>query len=99
MKALLEKDKRRRASFSNKEVQRLILLYLIRNQKLSASQRLLLTLRLQQVSRDSSLVRLKNRCILTNRSKGVYREFRLSRIRLREMLANGLIPGYKKAVW
>ncbi len=99
MKALLEKDKRRRASFSNKEVQRLVLLYLIRNQKLSTSQRLLLTLRLQQVSRDSSLVRLKNRCILTNRSKGVYREFRLSRIRLREMLANGLIPGYKKAVW
>ncbi len=99
MKALLEKDKKRRTSFANKEVQRLILLYLIRNQKLSASQRLLLTLRLQQVSRDSSLVRLKNRCILTNRSKGVYREFRLSRIRLREMLANGLIPGYKKAVW
>ncbi len=99
MKALLEKDKRRRASFSNKEVQRLVLLYLIRNQKLSTSQRLLLTLRLQQVSRDSSLVRLKNRCILTNRSKGVYRDFRLSRIRLREMLANGLIPGYKKAVW
>ncbi len=99
MKALLEKDKKRRTSFANKEVQRLILLYLIRNQKLSASQRLLLTLRLQQISRDSSLVRLKNRCILTNRSKGVYREFRLSRIRLREMLANGLIPGYKKAVW
>jgi small subunit ribosomal protein S14 len=99
MKALLEKDKKRRTSFANKEVQRLILLYLIRNQKLPASQRLLLTLRLQQISRDSSLVRLKNRCILTNRSKGVYREFRLSRIRLREMLANGLIPGYKKAVW
>ncbi len=99
MKALLEKDKRRRASFSNKEVQRLILLYLIQNQKLPAAQRLLLTLRLQEISRDSSLVRLKNRCILTNRSKGVYREFRLSRIRLREMLANGLIPGYKKAVW
>jgi small subunit ribosomal protein S14 len=99
MKALLEKDKKRRTSFANKEVQRLILLYLIRNQKLPASQRLLLTLRLQEISRDSSLVRLKNRCILTNRSKGVYREFRLSRIRLREMLANGLIPGYKKAVW
>ncbi len=99
MKALLEKDKKRRTSFSNKEVQRLILLYLIQNQKLSASQRLLLTLRLQQISRNASLVRLKNRCILTNRSKGVYRKFRLSRIRLREMLANGLIPGYKKAVW
>ncbi len=99
MKALLEKDKKRRRAFSNKEVQRLILLFLIRNQKLSASQRLLLIQRLQQVSRDSSKVRLKNRCMLTNRSHGVYRKFRLSRIRLREMLANGLMPGYKKAVW
>ncbi len=99
MKALLEKDKKRRRSFSNKEVQRLVLLFLIRNQKLSASQRLLLGQRLQEISRDSSLVRLKNRCIVTNRSKGVYRQFRMSRVRLREMLANGLMPGYKKAVW
>ncbi len=99
MKALLEKDKKRRISFANKEIQRLVLLYLIQNQKLSSAQRLLLTMRLQQISRDSSLVRLKNRCTLTNRSKGVYRKFRLSRIRLREMLANGYIPGYKKAVW
>ncbi len=99
MKALLEKDKNRRISFANKEVQRLILLYLIQNHKLSSAQRLLLIMRLQKISRDSSLVRLKNRCVLTNRSKGIYRKFRLSRIRLREMLANGIIPGYKKAVW
>ncbi len=99
MKALLEKDKKRRRIFANKEVQRLILLFLIRNTKLSAAQRLLLTHRLQEISRDSSIVRLKNRCVLTNRSKGVYRQFRMSRVRLREMLANGLIPGYKKAVW
>ncbi len=99
MKALLEKDKKRRRIFANKEVQRLILLFLIRNTKLSAAQRLLLTQRLQVISRDSSIVRLKNRCVLTNRSKGVYRQFRMSRVRLREMLANGLIPGYKKAVW
>nr|NP_038192.1 ribosomal protein S14 [Synura synuroidea]AAF36958.1 ribosomal protein S14 [Synura synuroidea] len=46
-----------------------------------------------------SKVRLVNRCVLTNRSRGVFRPFGLSRFILRKVMMFGLIPGFKKAVW
>jgi len=46
-----------------------------------------------------SKTKITNRCILTNRGRGVIRSFNISRIKLRELLRFGFIPGYKKAVW
>lgn len=46
-----------------------------------------------------SKVKLNNICTLTNRSKAVYKRYSLSRIKIREMMQFGIIPGYKKAVW
>jgi len=54
---------------------------------------------LQKLPRNSSKVRLHNRCKLTGRPKGYMRYFGLSRINFREMANNGLIPGVKKASW
>jgi small subunit ribosomal protein S14 len=54
---------------------------------------------LSQLPRNSSRVRLHNRCKLTGRPKGYIRQFGLSRITFREMASNGLIPGVKKASW
>lgn len=54
---------------------------------------------LQKLPRNSSKVRLHNRCTLTGRPKGYIRTFGLSRITFREMASNGLIPGVKKASW
>jgi len=54
---------------------------------------------LQKLPRNSSKVRLHNRCSLTGRPKGFIRQFGLSRITFREMASNGLIPGVKKASW
>ncbi len=54
---------------------------------------------LQKLPRNSSAVRLHNRCKLTGRPKGYMRQFGLSRINFREMAANGLIPGVRKASW
>jgi len=54
---------------------------------------------LDELPRNSSRVRLKNRCQLSGRPKGYVRYFGLSRIALRDMALNGKIPGLKKASW
>lgn len=54
---------------------------------------------LQKLPKNSSKVRLHNRCKLTGRPKGYMRYFGLSRINFREMANNGMIPGVKKASW
>ena len=54
---------------------------------------------LQKLPKNSSAVRLHNRCQLTGRPKGYMRQFGISRINFREMALQGLIPGIKKASW
>jgi small subunit ribosomal protein S14 len=54
---------------------------------------------LSRLPRNSSKVRLHNRCSLTGRPKGYMRQFGISRIQFREMASAGLIPGIKKASW
>ena len=49
--------------------------------------------------RNSSKVRLHNRCLISGRPKGYMRQFGISRIDFREMASNGLLPGVKKASW
>ncbi|MFW6277245.1 MAG: 30S ribosomal protein S14 [Prolixibacteraceae bacterium] len=54
---------------------------------------------LQKLPKNSSKVRLHNRCKITGRPKGYMRQFGISRINFREMASEGLIPGVKKASW
>ena len=54
---------------------------------------------LQKLPKNSSPVRLHNRCKLTGRPKGYMRQFGISRVMFREMANKGLIPGVKKAGW
>lgn len=54
---------------------------------------------LQKLPRDSSASRLQRRCQMTGRPHGVYRKFKLSRIKLREEGMKGNVPGLKKASW
>ncbi|HTE08365.1 MAG TPA: 30S ribosomal protein S14 [Flavitalea sp.] len=54
---------------------------------------------LDELPRNSSRVRLKNRCQLTGRPRGYIRYFGLSRVMFREMALNGKIPGIRKASW
>ena len=55
--------------------------------------------KLQKLPRDSSYVRLHNRCALSGRPKGFFRDFSLSRHFLREMALSGAFPGVQKASW
>ena len=54
---------------------------------------------LQKLPKNSSAVRMHNRCKLTGRPKGYMRQFGISRVKFREMASAGLIPGIKKASW
>jgi small subunit ribosomal protein S14 len=71
----------------------------IRDPKLSQEERFLAVQQLQQLPRDASPVRQRNRCKLTGRSRGVYRKFGLGRHKVREAANRGEIPGLVKASW
>jgi len=72
---------------------------IIKNNKISEDERLSARLKLQNLPKDSSPVRLRNRCTLTGRPRGVYSKFGLGRNKLREIAMSGKIPGIIKASW
>lgn len=65
----------------------------------SLREKLTLHRKLQQLPKNSSPVRLHNRCTMTGRPKGYFRDFGLSRHVLREMAHQGVLPGVKKSSW
>lgn len=65
----------------------------------SDEERLAAQVALNKMSKNSSPVRLRNRCQVTGRSRGFLRKFKLSRLTFREMAHAGLIPGIVKASW
>lgn len=56
-------------------------------------------LKLQHLITNISKIQIKNRCIISNRNKGIHRKYSISRLKMLEYLKFGIIPGYKKAVW
>jgi small subunit ribosomal protein S14 len=65
----------------------------------TAEERFAAQLKLAQLPRNSSPVRIRSRCEMTGRSRAVYRKFRLSRMALRDLASNGQIPGMVKSSW
>jgi small subunit ribosomal protein S14 len=72
---------------------------LIRNPRTSPDDRAAAQAKLQSMPRDASPSRQRNRCAITGRSRGVYRKFGLSRVKIREVAFRGEIPGLTKASW
>ena len=75
------------------------LLNKIKDENLSYEEKQELRLKLEKLPKNSNKIRIRNRCSLTGRPRGVYRKFGLSRITFREMALQGLIPGVTKASW
>lgn len=71
----------------------------INNLSFSDDERVAARISLQKLPRDSSPVRLRNRCTLTGRPRGVYSKFGLGRGKLRDLAMSGKIPGIIKASW
>ena len=66
---------------------------------LTLEERFKIQSKLNELPRDSSIIRVRNRCKLTGRARGVYRKFGLSRIRIRELSMSGALPGVAKSSW
>jgi small subunit ribosomal protein S14 len=93
------RDKNRRKTVEKFKVRRAALLEIIHNQKAADEDRDAARAKLQRLPRDASPVRLRNRCALTGRPRGVYKKFGLGRIKLRELALHGEVPGVIKASW
>jgi len=97
--AVVNRDKRRRKIVRKYAAKRKDLLEIIKNQRFSQEDRYAARLKMQQLPRDASPVRLRNRCALTGRPRGVYKKFGLARSKLRDIAMRGEIPGVIKASW
>ncbi len=97
--AVINRDKKRRETVKKYAARRKELLEIAGNQKLSPEERYAAREKLQKLPRDASPVRLRNRCALTGRPRGVYRKFGLGRGKLRILALHGEIPGVIKASW
>lgn len=97
--SLINRDLKRRETVKKYAAKRADLVATINNMKLSDEERFAARLKLQQLPRDASPVRLRNRCALTGRPRGTFRKFGLGRIKLRDLAMRGEIPGMTKASW
>jgi small subunit ribosomal protein S14 len=95
----MESAKRVRKMVAAKKTTRDALKAVIMNKSIDATERFAAQLKLAAMPRTSSATRIRNRCMVTGRARGVYRKFNISRIMLREMAAEGLVPGVRKASW
>jgi small subunit ribosomal protein S14 len=93
------RDQNRRKLVKKFAARRAELKAIVNNQKLSPEDRYEARLKLQRLPRDASPVRLRNRCALTGRPRGVYSKFGLGRGKLRDIAMRGEIPGVIKASW
>ena len=93
------RDQNRRKMVKKYAAKRAELKAIVNNQKLSPEDRYEARLKLQRLPRDASPVRLRNRCALTGRPRGVYSKFGLGRGKLRDIAMRGEIPGVIKASW
>src|SRR5262249_19149347 len=97
--SMVEREKRRAGIVKKYAAKRAKLKELIRSQKSSPEQRAAAHATLQAMPRAPSPPRLRNRCAITGRWRGVYRNVGLWRVKIREVESRGEIPGLAKASW
>lgn len=97
--ALINRDDKRRKTVEKFKAKRAALLEIVNNAKAPDEERDEARAKLQQLPRNASPTRLRNRCSITGRPRGVYRKFGLGRNKLREFIMRGEVPGVIKASW
>ena len=93
------RDKNRRKTVAKFKAKRAQLFEIMHSSRASDEAKDEARAKLQKLPRDSSPVRLRNRCALTGRPRGVYRKFGLGRNKLRDLALKGEVPGIIKASW
>jgi ribosomal protein S14 len=104
MKILTSKDKKLRKKLERVEVDRrqlkFLFVHLMNLKKLSDKKKQnYIYYLLPRLTKRSSKSKLLKRCLLTYKARTAYKVFKMSRMKLKEMLSLGLIPGCRKAVW
>lgn len=98
-KSMVERELKRTKLVEKFAAKRSQLKAIIQDVNASDEERFEATLKLQQLPRDSSPVRQRNRCRITGRPHGFYNKFGLGRNKLREAAMRGDVPGLKKSSW
>lgn len=98
-KSSIERNKKRRAMSARFALKREELKAIAGDMTRGPEERFSAHMKLAKLPRNSSKVRIRNRCELTGRPRGVYRKFRMSRIALRDLASMGRIPGVIKSSW
>ena len=97
--ALINRQYKREKLVAKYAKKREALIAIIENSRVSDKDRFAARLKLQQLPRNANPTRLRNRCALTGRPRGVFSKFGLGRNKLREYAMRGEIPGIVKASW
>ena len=97
--ALKLRDQKRRETVEKFKAKRAALFDIINDSRASEEAKEEARAKLQKLPRDASPVRIRNRCALTGRPRGVYRKFGLARNKLRDLALKGEVPGIIKASW
>lgn len=95
----VEKNKHRRALAKRHAAKRQRLKAITKNKALSMEERFDAQLKLAQLPRNSSPNRVRNRCEVSGRPRAYYRKLKMSRLALRDLASQGLIPGMVKSSW
>ena len=98
-KSSIEKNNRRRGLAKKYAGRRARLKAVAMDKTKPMEERFAATLKLAELPRNSSAVRVRNRCLVTGRPRAYYRKHKLSRIALRDLGSKGLIPGLLKSSW
>jgi len=93
------REQKRRQTVAKFKARRQALLDMIRDPRAADEDREAAREKLQKLPRDASPTRLRNRCAITGRPRGVYRKFGLGRNKLRDLALRGEVPGIIKASW
>ena len=97
--SMIERDKKRRRLAKKFAFRRDRLKAIASDLSVPAEERFAARLKLAEIPRNASPTRIHNRCDLTGRPRGYYRKLRMSRIALRDLGSQGLIPGMIKSSW
>jgi small subunit ribosomal protein S14 len=97
--ALTLRNQKRQKTVEKFKAKRAQLFEVLQDPRASEEAKLEARVKLQKLPRDASPVRIRNRCALTGRPRGVYRKFGLGRNKLRDLAMKGEVPGVIKASW
>jgi small subunit ribosomal protein S14 len=95
----VEKNKRRMRTVEAKGARREALRAIIRDKSKPLEERFAAQLKLNEEPRNSSRIRIRNRCEVSGRPRGYYRKLKMSRIALRDLASLGQVPGMTKSSW